>query len=134
MPEGEEGEEGGAKAKKKTTRCVGARLVGWGAGRPSAGMALSTLCRACGTCTLLPPDPAPPLHPSRRKNDPLDFVALMEAANAPPAPEFELLPARKAGKARKARPAAKTLLPEDHHYNVRACWWGLSWLLCWAAR
>jgi hypothetical protein len=57
----------------------------------------------------------------RRKNDPLDFVALMEAQSGeqPPAPpEFELLPRGKAKRAKRARPAAKTLLPEDHHYKV----------------
>ena len=56
--------------------------------------------------------------PTRRKNDPLDFVALMEAADAQP-PAFDLLPAQpRARAARRARPVAKTLLPEDHHYKV----------------
>lgn len=54
----------------------------------------------------------------------------MEAADAPALPEFELLPEApqqegeggqkpKKKRARRARAAAKTLLPEDHHYNVR---------------
>lgn len=57
---------------------------------------------------------------TRRKNDPLDFVALMEAQEAAEEPEFELLARRAAGEGRRrrAKPAAKTLLPEDHHYKV----------------
>ncbi|EFN54475.1 hypothetical protein CHLNCDRAFT_135132 [Chlorella variabilis] len=59
---------------------------------------------------------------ARRKNDPLDFVALMERQEAEAqAPDFELMPRREAGAARRprrAKPAAKTLLPEDHHYKV----------------
>jgi condensin complex subunit 2 len=55
----------------------------------------------------------------RRKNEPLDFVALMVEGAAPP--EFELLP-RGAGRrgARRPRPAAKTLLPEDQHYKAES--------------
>lgn len=54
----------------------------------------------------------PPPGCGRRKNDPLDFVALLAEAEQP---VFEKLPARKT--ARKAAPA-KTLLPEDLHYKV----------------
>ncbi|PSC75846.1 condensin complex subunit 2 [Micractinium conductrix] len=71
QPAGEgEGEEGGGRAKKRTTR---------------------------------------------RKNDPIDFVALMEAADAE-VPTFDMLPTK--ARARRAKPPAKTLLPEDHHYKV----------------
>lgn len=64
--------------------------------------------------------PSPP--PGRRKNDPLDFVALMEAQEAAEEPQFELQARRAAGEGRRrrAKPAAKTLLPEDHHYKVNA--------------
>lgn len=51
---------------------------------------------------------------SRKRNEPLDFVALLAA----PEPVVELLPAG-SGR-RRARPSAKTLLPEDHHYSVEA--------------
>ncbi|KAL4421403.1 hypothetical protein ABPG75_010694 [Micractinium tetrahymenae] len=62
----------------------------------------------------------PKRRTTRRKNDPLDFVALMEAQEAQEAPVFELLPRRPQGEGRRrrAKPAAKTLLPEDHHYKV----------------
>lgn len=70
----------------------------------------------------------------RRKNDPLDFVALMEAQEAAEEPEFELLARRAAGEGRRrrAKPAAKTLLPEDHHYKASgaAPWQGcMSYML-----
>lgn len=84
-----------------------------------------------------------PLVQCRRKNDPLDFVALMERQEAEAqAPDFELMPRREAGAARRprrAKPAAKTLLPEDHHYKVRLAlapgmvgrcpsgWWSCCW-------
>jgi hypothetical protein len=43
--------------------------------------------------------------------------AQQEAGAAAAAPTFDLLP-RKGRRARRAKPAAKTLLPEDHHYKV----------------
>ena len=60
-----------------------------------------------------PPQPsAVSLHPlCRKKNDPLDFVALLQQAEQP---EFTKLPR----KATKRKAPAKTLLPEDHHYKV----------------
>ena len=44
-----------------------------------------------------------------------------QVAEQVPEPAFELMAQREAGmakKARRAKPAAKTLLPEDHHYKV----------------
>jgi len=55
---------------------------------------------------------------ARKRNEPLDFVALM--AEGAEEPEFEMLPRGKSGRrttSRTKRTAAKTLLPEDHHYT-----------------
>ena len=55
-------------------------------------------------------------------------------------PQFDLLPSKrskdgegkaKKGRARRAKAAAKTLLPEDHHYNVRRAGWAVDGALCW---
>ncbi|PRW32517.1 condensin complex subunit 2 [Chlorella sorokiniana] len=68
----------------------------------------------------------PKKRTTRRKNDPLDFVTLMEGQDAE-VPQFDLLPSKrgkdgegkaKKGRAKRGKAAAKTLLPEDHHYNV----------------
>jgi len=53
---------------------------------------------------------------SRRKNEPLDFVALMQGGSEP---VFDMMPRGTARRhATKAKPKAKTLLPEDYHYNA----------------
>lgn len=128
--------------------------------------------QACGSshsssrCSPLPLLSSP--APCRRKNDPLDFVALMEgqvwsdsrvhllafvghactlaAAHLPgtschthsqevEVPQFDLLPSKrgkdekgkaKKGRGRRAKATAKTLLPEDHHYNVRRAGWAVE--------
>jgi condensin complex subunit 2 len=55
---------------------------------------------------------------ARKRNEPLDFVALMtEGAEEP---EFEMLPRGNSGRrtaSRTKKTAAKTLLPEDYHYT-----------------
>lgn len=57
---------------------------------------------------------------SRRRNEPLDFVALMmENNDGAGEPDFERLPRYKGGAGggmRRKKPVANTLLPEDHHY------------------
>jgi len=58
---------------------------------------------------------------ARKRNDPLDFVALMAQGAAEP--EFEMMPRGGARRGRgkpKAKPKAKTLLPEDYHYTAEA--------------
>jgi condensin complex subunit 2 len=52
---------------------------------------------------------------SRKRNEPLDFVALM--ADGAEEPTFELLPRGKSGRRRTTKTTAKTLLPEDYHYT-----------------
>jgi condensin complex subunit 2 len=54
---------------------------------------------------------------SRKRNEPLDFVALM--AEGAEEPEFEMLPRGNSGRKRSTRTktVAKTLLPEDYHYT-----------------
>jgi condensin complex subunit 2 len=55
---------------------------------------------------------------SRKRNEPLDFVALM--ADSAEEPEFEMLPRGNSGRrttSRTKKTIAKTLLPEDYHYT-----------------
>ncbi|KAL4534408.1 hypothetical protein Ndes2437B_g03686 [Nannochloris sp. 'desiccata'] len=55
---------------------------------------------------------------ARKRNEPLDFVALM--AKGAEEPEFEMLPRGNSGRRttrRTKKTAAKTLLPEDYHYT-----------------
>jgi hypothetical protein len=69
----------------------------------------------------------PPLAACRKKKaaapkkkkptDPLDFVALMAAGCA--VPVFDCMPSASKTRRRKAKAPADTLLPEDHHYEVR---------------
>lgn len=56
----------------------------------------------------------------RKKNQPLDFVALM--AEGVKEPEFEMLPRGGGRRAatRRTKAAAKTLLPEDYHYKAES--------------
>ncbi len=50
----------------------------------------------------------------RKKNEPLDFVALLELAEQP---SFEKL-LQNGKRPNRARAAGRALLPEDHHYQV----------------